>query len=117
MGAEPCSSRHQYARVVVALLLAAASRWSTAAADQKAGIETAQGAEPERGNRRTATATSTRRRPAAEAMTVAKDNSLTTHKVMASVYMLYGVLKINEHEGHRRGRDSTSPRRWTSTPR
>src|SRR5688500_8797339 len=33
-----------------------------------------------------------------EALSIAKGNGLTSNKVMASIYMLYGILKINEHK-------------------
>jgi hypothetical protein len=33
-----------------------------------------------------------------EALSIAKANGLTSNKVMASIYMLYGILKINEHK-------------------
>ena len=85
------------ASVVVALLLALASA-GPAAADQKAGIEqlkalnqAAQAAYSDGDFDKT-------KGHLQEAMTVAKDNGLTSHKVMASIYMLFGVLKINEHK-------------------
>jgi hypothetical protein len=85
------------APVVVALLLALAAA-RPAVADQKASIEQLKAL-----NQSAQTAYSDgdfekTRSQLQEAMTVAKDNSLTSHKVMASIYMLFGVLKINEHK-------------------
>ena len=85
------------APVVIALLLALAAA-RPAAADQKASIEqlktlnqSAQTAYSDGDFEKTKTQLQ-------EAVAVAKDNGLTSHKVMASIYMLYGVLKINEHK-------------------
>jgi hypothetical protein len=83
---------------VVALLLGLAAAAGPAAADQKAGIEQLKAL-----NQSAQTAYSDgdfdkTRSQLQEAMGVAKDNGLTSHKVMASIYMLYGVLKINEHK-------------------
>ena len=85
------------APVVVALLLALAAA-RPAAADQKASIEQLKAL-----NQGAQTAYSDgdfekTKGHLQEAMTVAKDNNLASHKVMASIYMLYGVLKINEHK-------------------
>ena len=82
---------------VVALLLALAAA-RPAAADQKASIEQLKAL-----NQGAQTAYSDgdfekTKSQLQEAMAVAKDNNLTSHKVMASIYMLYGILKINEHK-------------------
>ncbi len=82
---------------VVALLLALAAA-RPAAADQKASVEQLKAL-----NQSAQTAYSDgdfekTKSHLQEAMAVAKDNGLTSNKVMASIYMLFGVLKINEHK-------------------
>ena len=85
------------APVVVALLLALAAA-RPAVADQKANLEqlkalnqSAQAAYSDGDFDKT-------KGHLQEAMAVAKEGGLASHKVMGSIYMLYGILKINEHK-------------------
>jgi hypothetical protein len=87
------------APVLIATLLALAVAGARpAAADQKAGIDQIKAL-----NQTAMTAYSDgdfdkTKSQLQEAMAVAKENDLTSNKVMAPIYLLYGVLKINEHK-------------------
>lgn len=90
------------APLVVALSMAFAAPRS-AAADQKASVDKIKAL-----NQSAMTAYSDgdfdkTKSQLQEAMAVAKENGLTSNKVMASIYMLYGVLKINEHKDSEAG--------------